>query len=138
MPPGWIKAVNSRTLMESFTTVDKVLNRGEKKSNSRKCEACFQYFLKKEEFSQKKTKIIMDALENLNCDDYSHEQMAKILVGMKTFIETGDINEDFRQINKEEMSSCSPHLLHFSRSEMIDLCTPSIRTMESFLILYIY
>ena len=141
MPPGWIKAVNSRILMDSFATIDKVLNEGEKKPKSKKCEACCKYFAKKEELSKMKTEIIIDALENINCKEFSQEQMAKILIGMRNFLQTGNINQDLKLINKEDrywsaLSSSefcySPHLLHFSRSDIIGMCSPSVRTMESF------
>ena len=121
--------------MDSFAKVDKLLKDGNKKSKI--CEDCSEYFSKKAEFSDKKTKIIIDILENLNCQDYSQEQMAKMLVGLTQLSQTG--KGDLTIINNAQTlsalycSQCcsSPSLLHFSRSDLLNLCSPSVRALES-------
>ena len=135
MPPGWTKAVNSKTLMDSFNKVDKLLKDRNKKSKI--CEDCSEYFSKKEDFSDKKTKMIIDVLENLNVQDYSQEEMAKILVGLTQLTQTG--KGDLTIINNAQTlsalycSECcsSPSLLHFSRSDLLNLVSPSVRALES-------
>ena len=121
--------------MDSFAKVDKLLKDGNKKSKI--CEDCSEYFSKKAEFSDKKTKIIIDILENLNCQDYSQEQMAKMLVGLTQLSQTG--KGDLTIINNAQTLSAlscsefcfSPSLLHFSRSDLVNLCSPSVRALES-------
>ena len=135
MPPGWIKAVNSKTLMDSFAKVDTLLKDGNKKSII--CEDCSEYFSKKEEFSDEKTKMIIDVLENINCQDYSQEEMAQILLGLTQLIQTG--KGDLPIINEAKKLSalscsefcCSPSLLHFSRSDLVRLVSPAVRALES-------
>ena len=112
MPPGWTKAVNSKTLMDSFAKVDKLLKDGNKKYKI--CEDCCEYFSKKDEVLDKKTRMIIDVLENMNCHDYSQEQMARILVGLTQLIQTG--TGDLTIINNDQTLSalswseccCSP------------------------------
>ena len=102
MPPGWKKAVNSKTLMDSFATVDKVLIKGKKRSETRICGTCCGNFVKSRDRSMKKTEFITGVLGNLNCSDYTEQQMARILTGLKDFLETGDMNQDLQLINKRD------------------------------------
>ena len=137
MPPGWTKAVNSKTLMDSFAKVDRLLKKRDR--NDKICEDCSGYFSKKEEFSDKKTKIIMDVLENINCQDYSQEQMAQILFGLTQLTQTGKgdlkIVKNVKPLSALYCSTCcsSPSLLHFSKSDLVDLCSPSVRSLVSLL-----
>ena len=135
MPPGWTKAVNSKTLMDSFAKVDKLLKDGNKKYKI--CEDCCEYFSKKEEVSDKKTKMIVDVLENINCQDYSQEQMAKILVELTQLIQTGrgdlTIIKDTQTLSSLSCSECgfSPSLLQFSPSDLVSLVSPAVRVLVS-------
>ena len=121
--------------MDSFDKVDKLLKDRNKKSKI--YEDCSEYFSKKEDFSDKKTKMIIDVLENINCQDYSQEEMAKILVGLTQLTQTG--KGDLTIINNAQTlsalycSECcsSPSLLHFSRSDLVSLVSPSVRALES-------
>ena len=135
MPPGWTKAVNSKTLMDSFAKVDKLLKGGNKKSKI--CGNCSEYLTKEDD---KKTKMIVDVLENINCHDYSQDQLAKILVGLTQLIQTG--RGDLPIMNNDQtwsalscsqcsQCSCSPSLLHFSPTDLLSLCSPSLRALES-------
>ena len=143
MPTGWKKAVNSRTLMDSFATIDKACNDANMRSQSEHCEYCCEHQVPTEEISSKKREMILTALDSLDCSEYSQEQQAKILRAMKNFLVTGQRSEDFQLINKGEelevsaLSSpefCySPHLLHMSRGELLRLCSPSPRSLASLL-----
>ena len=135
MPPGWTKAVHSKTLMDSFAKVDKLLKDGNKRSII--CEDCSEYFSKKEKLSDKKTKMIIDVLENINCQDYSQEEMAQILVGLTDLIQTG--KGDLPIIKEAQTWSalpcseccCSPSLLQISPSDLVSLVSPAVRALES-------
>ena len=143
MPTGWKKAVNSRTLMDSFATIDKACNDANMRSQSEHCEYCCEHQVPTEEISSKKREMILTALDSLDCSEYSQEQQAKILRAMKNFLVTGQRSEDFQLINKGEelevsaLSSSefcySPHLLHMSRGELLRLCSPSPRSLASLL-----
>ena len=143
MPTGWKKAVNSRTLMDSFATIDKACNDANMRSQSEHCEYCCEHQVPTEEISSKKREMILTALDSLDCSEYSQEQQAKILRAMKNFLVTGQRSEDFQLINKGEelevsaLSSpefCySPHLLHMSRGELLLLCSPSPCSLASLL-----
>ena len=132
MPPGWTKAVHSKTLMDSFAKVDKLLKDGNKKYKI--CEDCSEYLRKKD---NKKTKMIIDVLENINCHEYSQDQLAKILVGLAQMIQTG--RGDLASISKDQTWSalscseccCSPSLLQISPSHLVSLSSPSLRALES-------
>ena len=109
MPPGWKKAVNSKTLMDSFAAVDKVLIKEKKISEFKKCDPCCDYFVKSEERSIKMTEILTEVVENLHCREYNQQQMANILIGLKYYLETGDINQDLKLLNKHKIRFTPRH-----------------------------
>ena len=109
MPPGWKKAVNSKTLMDSFAAVDKVLIKEKKISEFKKCDPCCDNFAKSEERSIKMTEILTEVVENLDCREYNQQQMANILIGLKYYLETGDINQELKLVNKQKRRFTSRH-----------------------------
>ena len=65
MPPGWIKAVNSRTLMDSFAKIDKVLQDKKEKAKT-KCENCGEYFEEKASHNNNSQRISGSSQRRVN------------------------------------------------------------------------
>ena len=90
MPPGWSKAVNSGTLMESFARVDKYRWSPERSVIARRCGVC-----SKEETGDISLRtnavsdMIVDILKNIDCQRYSRDQLVNVLVKLKCLAKNG-------------------------------------------------
>ena len=91
MPPGWRKAVNSGTLMESFARVDKYRWSPERSNIARRCGACSQGDITLR--TSAVADMIVDIVKNIDCQRYSRDQLVNVLVKLKCLAKHGQQNE---------------------------------------------
>ena len=90
MPPGWRKAVNSGSLMESFARVDKYRWSPERSLIARRCGVCSKE--ETEDISLRTNAVsdmIVDILKNIDCQRYSRDQLVNVLVKLKCLAKHG-------------------------------------------------
>ena len=86
MPPGWKKAVNSSTLTNSFTFVDKYKWKKGKSEVAKENEAS----------SFDVADIVIDILNKLDDEkQYSEAQLANILIRLKYLVKSGSKYKGF-------------------------------------------
>ena len=83
MPPGWRKAVNSGTLMESFARVDKYRWSPERSNIATRCGACSQARGDITLRTSAVADMIVDIVKNIDCQRYSRDQLVNVLVKLK-------------------------------------------------------
>ena len=83
MPPGWRKAVNSGTLMESFARVDKYRWDPKRSNISRTCGLCSQETGDHSQRTIAVSDLIVDILQNMECQRYSRDQLVNVLGRLK-------------------------------------------------------
>ena len=88
MPPGWKKAVNSTTLTNSFTFVDKYKWKKGKSEDD----------IEEDASSLHVADVIIDVLCKLDDEkEYSEAQLANILIKLKHLVKSGSKNKGFFQ-----------------------------------------
>ena len=83
MPPGWRKAVKSGTLMESFARVDKYRWDPKRSNISRRCGLCSQETGDNSQRTIAVSDLIVDILQNMECQRYSRDQLVNVLGRLK-------------------------------------------------------
>ena len=87
MPPGWKKAVNSTTLTNSFTFVDKYKWKKGKSEDDMEDASSLHV-----------TDVVIDILSKLDDEkQYSETQLANILIKLKHLVKSGSKNKGFFQ-----------------------------------------